>query len=411
MYVFPPMRNKMKNPDILVVGGGASGIIAAITAAGRGASVTVLERGKKPLLKLLRTGNGRCNLTNTGSDRSVYHGTDPSFAHEILKNFSVQETISLFLGLGVYTTNHDGWVYPYSEQAESVAKNMLLECSRLHVKIKNNEPVTGIAETASGFDVSTETWTYHADRVILSTGSSASLSDSEDENGPALAASLGLPCVKRTPALVPLITENIKKPGWAGVRIFGKVSLYAGDLFICSEEGQLQLTDYGISGIPVFCISGNAAKLMDAGQRCSVTIDFFPEMDAAALHAFLDFRKESLRREEPDLLLTGLFPEKLIPVLTRKNTLTDTRALTETIKSFRLKLKGTLGARSAQVLGGGVSTDAVDPETCESRLHPGLFLTGELLDIDAACGGWNLQFAWSTGVLAGRAAAKEMDNV
>ena len=255
------------------------------------------------------------------------------------------------------------------------------------------------------------TWTYHADRVILSTGSSASLADPEDENGPSLAAALGLPCVKRTPALVPLITENIKKPGWAGVRISGKVSLYAGDLFICSEEGQLQLTDYGISGIPVFCISGNAAKLMDAGQSCSVKIDFFPEMDSSALRAFLGFRKESLRRDAPDLLLTGLFPEKLIPVLTRKNTLKDTRALTEEIKSFRLKIKGTLGARSAQVLGGGVSTDAVNPKTCESRMHPGLFLTGELLDIDAACGGWNLQFAWSTGVLAGRAAAKEIDDV
>ena len=180
------MRNKMKNPDILVVGGGASGLIAAITAARRGASVTVLERSKKPLMKLLRTGNGRCNLTNTGSDRFVYHGTDPSFAHAVLKNFSVQETIALFLSLGVYTTNHDGWVYPYSEQAESVAKNILLECSRLHIKIKNNETVTRIVRIAPGFDVSTKTWTYHADKVILATGSSASLSDSEEENGPSL---------------------------------------------------------------------------------------------------------------------------------------------------------------------------------------------------------------------------------
>ena len=404
------MRSKMKNPDILVVGGGASGIIASIEAARLGASVTVLERDKKPLAKLLRTGNGRCNLTNTGSDRSVYHGSDPSFARKILKNFTVQETISLFLSLGVYTTNHDGWVYPYSEQAESVAKNLLLECSRLRIKIKTNENVTGITKTASGFEVSTETWTYHPDRVILAAGSSASLRDPEDENGPSLAASLGLPCIKRTPALVPLISENDGRPGWSGVRIFGKISLYAGELFISSETGQLQLTDYGVSGIPVFCISGNAAKLMDAGQNCSIIIDFFPEMDADALRAFLDFRKESLGRDEPDLLLTGLFPEKLIPVLTRKNKLTDTRALTERIKFFRLKLKGTLDFRHAQVLGGGVATDAVDPGTCEARLCPGLFLTGELLDIDGACGGWNLQFAWSTGVLAGRAAAKEIKN-
>lgn len=402
------MRNEMKNPDILVVGGGASGIIAAITAARRGASVTVLERGKKPLLKLLRTGNGRCNLTNTGSDRFVYHGTDPSFAHEVLKNFTVQETISLFLSLGVYTVNHDGWVYPYSEQAESVAKNLLLECSRLHIKIKTNETVTGISQTPSGYDVSTGTWTYHAGRVILATGSSASLSDPEDENGLSIAASLGLPYTERTPALVPLAARSEERPGWSGVRIFGKVSLYAGELFISSEEGQLQLTDYGISGIPVFCISGNAAKLMKAGQSCSVKIDFFPEMDAEALRAFLDFRKETLHRQSPDLLLTGLFPEKLIPVLTKKNTLTDTRALTERIKAFRIDIRGTLDARHAQVLGGGVLTKAFDPATCESRLHPGLYLTGELLDIDGACGGWNLQFAWSTGVLAGRAAAKEI---
>ena len=400
----------MKNPDILVVGGGASGVIAAITAARRGASVTVLEREKKPLQKLLRTGNGRCNLTNTGPDRFVYHGTDPAFAREVLRNFTVQETISLFLSLGVYTTNHDGWVYPYSEQAETVAKSLLMECSRLHVKVKNNEKVTGIKKTSSGFDVFTESWIYRAGRVILATGSSASLKSPEDENGPSLAASLGLPCIKRTPALVPLIAGGAERPGWAGVRIPGKVSLYAEDLFISSEEGQLQLTDYGISGIPVFCISGNAAKLMDAGHRCSVEIDFFPEMDTDELRAFLDFRRSSLLREEPDMLLTGLFPEKLIPVLTKKNSLSDTRALAENIKSFRLTVAGTQDARNAQVLGGGVLTEAVDPASCESRLHPGLFLTGELLDIDAACGGWNLQFAWSTGVLAGRAAAKETKN-
>ena len=170
-----------------------------------------------------------------------------------------------------------------------------------------------------------------------------------------------------------------------------------------SEAGQIQLTEQGVSGIPVFNISGKALILKDGGLPVTLKLDFFPDFDRAMTQAFLEKRRDLLATDDMKSILTGLFPEKLIPALT--GGAHSIEELTDNIKSCELQVKGSAGAGSAQVMSGGICTDEVNAATSESMVCPGLFITGELLDIDGACGGWNLQFAWSTGANAGRHAA------
>lgn len=390
--------------QVIIIGGGASGLMAGIMAARGGAGVTILEKEKRPGRKLLRTGNGRCNLTNTGDPHRAYHGTDPGFVAQALRAFSVQDTIAFFTGIGLYTTSRDGWIYPYAEQAESVLSCLLREAARLKIKIKNSETVLSVRKIKDHFDVATSSWTYRADSVILACGSSASLVKSQlPVNGISLAGSLGHRAIPQRPALVPLTCREAAKKGWAGVRIHGTCTLYANGMPIDSASGQIQLTEQGVSGIPVFNISGKALILLDGGLPVTLKLDFFPDFDRKMTRDFFAARQKMLGTEDMKTILTGVFPEKLIPALAKgASSLED---LTENIKAMELPVTGSPGEGSAQVLSGGIRTDEVDASTSESKLCPGLFITGELLDIDGVCGGWNLQFAWSTGANAGRHAA------
>jgi predicted Rossmann fold flavoprotein len=390
--------------QVIIIGAGASGLMAGIMAARGGAAVTILEKEKKPGRKLLRTGNGKCNLTNTGDPRHAYHGTDPGFAARALDAFSVQDTIRFFTEIGLYTTSKDGWIYPYAGQAESVLACLLREAAKLRIKIKNNETVTAVTKKDNHFDVQTSTWTYRADSVILACGTPASLVKSQLPcNGLTLAESLGHSTVPQRPSLVPLVCEGAEKKGWAGVRIQGTCSLWSEGIMLASETGQLQLTEQGVSGIPVFNISGRALILMGGGLPVTLKLDFFPDFDREMTQAFLESRRILLGTDDMKSILTGLFPEKLIPALI--SGAHNIAELTENIKACTLFVKGSAGAGSAQVMSGGIRTYEVDAATSESRICPGLFITGELLDIDGACGGWNLQLAWSTGANAGRHAA------
>ena len=390
--------------QVIIIGAGASGLMAGIMAARGGAGVTILEKEKKPGRKLLRTGNGKCNLTNTGDIRRAYHGTDPGFAARALDAFSVQDTIRFFTEIGLYTTSRDGWIYPYAGQAESVLACLLREAAKLKVKIKNNETVLAVTKREDRFYVQTSSWTYTADCVILSGGTAASLVKSQLPcNGLTLAESLGHSSVPQRPSLVPLACEGADKKGWGGVRIQGTCTLCTQGVELASETGQLQLTEQGVSGIPVFNISGRALILLDGGLPVTLKLDFFPDFDREMTKAFLESRRTLLGTDDMKSVLTGLFPEKLIPALT-KGTF-SIEDLTNRIKSCELHVKGSAGVGSAQVMSGGIRTDEVDAATSESMICPGLFITGELLDIDGVCGGWNLQFAWSTGANAGRHAA------
>lgn len=402
-----PVRNK-----VLIIGAGASGLFAAITAAEHGAEVTVLEKEKKAGRKLLMTGNGKCNFTNIGDSSHAYHGTDRSFAAEALKAFSPQDTIKKFTELGIYTLNRNGWVYPHSETAGSVLTTLLWRCRELKVKIKCDECVQRIEKNESGFIIYTKTWQYQADKLILSCGSEASLTSGQIPLvGFELAKEMGHSLVKPLPALVPLNIKRASACKWGGVRIEAEVSLYADGLYIDKAYGQVQLTDYGISGIPVFAISGHALRLLDAGFTVCVHLDFFPELEFDSLRKLLETKQmQHADRSSVDLLV-GILPERLIHAVTDRAASISSHndemyALAAAIKQYEVCVTGSRGFSFAQCSAGGIPTGEVNSGSCESKITPGLYITGEMLDIDGECGGWNLQFAWSTGYMAGQSAAR-----
>lgn len=397
----------MEKKKVCIVGGGAAGMIAAIMAARNHAAVTILEHNEKTGKKLLATGNGRCNLTNEKQEKMCYHSEHPELLWDILQNFPFEQTLDFFEKIGIYPVSKNGYFYPSSMQASSVQEVLEMEARFLKVKIKCKEHVKEIkvSDTKENprFSVVTETWQYPADAVILACGSQASEIDGADGSGYTLAKQLGLKVINPLPALVPLKGKGNYFSKWAGTRIYGKIYLQSQNEIVQTEEGELQLTDYGISGIPVFQLSGLAAKLLQHQHSVTLMIDFLPDVTPKELEELLLKRKELCPYKTTKELCIGLFPKKLIEVLVDKKT--DLSTLAEKIKKFSMEIVGTKPFSNAQVCQGGVSLEEISPKTMECKKIPGLYLAGELLDADGICGGYNLQWAWSSGACAGKEAA------
>lgn len=389
---------------VLIIGGGASGLMAAVWAAKSGAKVTLLEKENKLGKKILASGGGRCNLTNTGDPTGEYRGHDPSFAASVLQRFSVEETLSLFESLGLLMTDHDHWIYPYSEQSHSVLRLLMNACASADVKIKTGEKVIALKQQADGtFLAETETWHYEAEAVILCGGTSASEVTSADNSVTEIARHFQHTILPYLPALTYLKSQSPLCRSWGGVRCQGRVTLSIDDKPFISKEGQLQLIDGGVSGIPVFQVSRYAAEALNQKKNVSVTLDFLPPFDDTALRAV--YERGMALSHEKGVFLAGYFPEKLAQVM--KNHVATAEDFVTIVKHCRLDISETGSLKNAQVASGGVATDDIDARTCESKKVKNLFICGEMLDIDGDCGGWNLQFAWSTGALAGKAAAGE----
>ncbi len=391
----------MDKKRVIIVGGGASGLMAAITAAKNGAAVTILEQNEKPGKKICATGNGKCNFTNTQVQADAYRSNNPGFEKEVLKQFSVEETVSFFTQLGIYPVNkNNGYLYPHSGQAASVAEVLCMEARSLGVKIKTNEHVQGLSVENNIWKIHTAGWTYESDAVILANGSKASAVSGSDGSGYELAAALGHQIIEPLPALTALKCKNTGFSGWAGVRTEGRVSLFVNGEKIIEETGELQLTDYGVSGIPVFQISRYGIRALKQGQKVALNLNFLPEFSKEQLSLFLRTRKENSPYKGKKEFLTGLFPDKLIKVLLAA------KDLEEAISSYPLKVTGFQPFEQAQVCSGGVDTREVNNKTLESKMNHGLYFAGELLDIDGKCGGYNLQWAWSSGYVAGMNAGR-----
>ncbi len=390
--------------DICIVGGGPAGLMAALWAAKNGSRVTVLEQNDRPGKKLLVTGNGKCNITNTDQDIRHYHGGDPLFAEVVLQRFTAQKTIGFFTKLGIFTKNRNGWIYPYCEQAQAVLKLLEDEARRRKVRIKTREHVTGVDRFEKGFTVHTEGWQYPADRIILCGGGPASSVQGSSADTMELAARLGHSIVPPLPALVPLRGRGKAYSQWAGVRMDGMVTLYINDKECRREMGEIQFTEYGVSGIPVFQVSIDAVRAVQKGHHVLLTLDLLPEFTDDELEAFLADRKDARRGLTDQELFVGLLPDKMIRVITGKSPRTP-EAYAKLLKAYPVPVKGAHSLERAQVCSGGVSLSEVNPMTMESRLVPGLYFAGEILDVCGDCGGYNLQWAWSSGALAGRAAS------
>ena len=249
--------------QVIVVGGGASGLAAAIAAAENGAAVTLLEQNENPGRKICVTGNGRCNLTNRDMRPDIFRGQHPEFVEEILAQFTLEDTLAFFEKLGVAFTERNGWLYPRSNQAKCIPELLILKARALKVKIKTREHAESVSWENGRWKVQTSGWTYEGDKVILANGSKASQVTGSDGSGYELAANLGHHIIRPLPALTGLRCKGNVFSAWAGVRTDAKVTLLIDGKRFVEESGEVQLTDYGISGIPVFQLSSYAIRALD----------------------------------------------------------------------------------------------------------------------------------------------------
>ncbi len=392
---------------VIVIGAGASGIMAAITAASKGCDVTVLEGQPKPLKKLLLTGNGRCNFTNLDwTDKTVIRSGNAEKAFDIINSFDCNGVISFFRKLGIESKEHDGWVYPLNESAAAVAKLLLYRAEELKIKIKTNQKVVSVESLEDGgFLVHTQDWKYEADSVIISTGSCARTDNSDCDIVFDTANRYKIKCRPFLPAITSLKSNKKGLAKWSGVRVDGAIELFNGNEKITCAKGQLQLTEYGISGIPVFEISRYAVELLNKESKNDIYLkmDFMPDKELTELQNDIADIKTRFPGRNTKTILLGFLNERLADFIASKNG--NIEDCISDIKSFCMPISGYMGMDKAQACIGGIDIDELT-DALEARKCPGLYFTGEAVDVDGKCGGYNLQWAWSSGYAAGNAACK-----
>lgn len=397
-----------------IIGAGASGMAAALAAAENPeVEVLVLERQSRVGRKLLATGNGRCNLTNLHALEGGYHGESPDFSQAALTRFSPEETLAWFRSLGLYTVvEPSGRVYPYSDQANSVVDVLRLAMDKPNITLVTGFTVEKIRREPDGFTLSSREDSYFCDKVIVACGGLAGSKLGGTMSGYQLLGKLGHRSTRLRPALVQI------KCGWGGVvglkgvRANCHVKILRDDHVFAQSTGELQFTEMGLSGPVIFEISRDVC--FGKGDW-RARLDFLPEMSQEELEEMLLERQQ--RNFPMEELLTGILHNRLGRVLTKaagiggrqagELTREEIAQVCRTVKDFDIPLTEPLGMDSAQVTAGGVLTENFDPQTLESRLVPGLYACGEVLDVDGDCGGYNLQWAWSSGRCAGLHAGKE----
>ncbi|MBQ7035872.1 MAG: NAD(P)/FAD-dependent oxidoreductase [Clostridia bacterium] len=388
--------------DTAIIGGGASGLAAAIMAARRGKSVLLLERLPRVGKKILSTGNGRCNITNAQISPENYHGTDASFSKEALSKFPVSETMAFFASLGLpLWEGENGKLYPKSLQATSVLDLMRLELTRLGVAETVDTNIVSLSKKGDGFLLKSEDGrSFSSKNVICAFGGKAAPSMGTDGAGYSLLTKMGHKLIKPLPSLCQLKTENPMR-ALKGVKHEGEAAIYIDGKAVRTTKGEILFTDYGISGPPVFNLSRMASEGISTGRKVTVSLNLMPEYTEDGIFAMLRKRRQALPHLDGESFLYGMLP-KLLGREVLKRAKND-RELAYLLHSFPLTVSGVMPWANAQVTAGGIDTKDVNPQTMESRLVPGLYLIGELLDVDGDCGGYNLQWAWSSAYMAANA--------
>ena len=394
---------------VLVIGGGAAGMMAALTAAENGHAVTLLERQGRVGRKLMATGNGRCNLTNHHVSPAHYHGETPDFCRHALAAFDVESTLLYFAGLGLLTTAEDsGRVYPFSNMAGSVLDVLRYGLERPGIQVCTGQAVTAVKRIAEGFTVRTETEVFAARKVILAAGGAAGSKVGGVMDGYRLAKALGHHRTVLYPSLVQLKTDPTYPRALKGVKAECGIAILRGGERVAENRGEVLFTEYGVSGPAIFDISRTVST---GGEELVCALDFFPDWEPRDVLDWLRLRRETMGTHEASTLLVGSCHTRLGQMLCKAAGFTTQRAadltdsdlerIAQQVKRFALPITGTCGFDQAQVTAGGLRTEEFDPETLESRVVPGLYACGEVLDVDGDCGGFNLQWAWSSGHLAG----------
>ena len=396
---------------VLIIGAGASGMAAALTASeNEETRVLLLERQARVGRKLLSTGNGRCNLANLSPIEGRYHGEDPAFCLPALSRFDAEDDLAYFQKLGLLTvTEPSGRVYPLSDHAGSVVDVLRFALEKPNIELRLGERVTFLEPGNGGFSVQTETERLSADKVIVACGGCAGEKLGGVKDGYTLLRELGHRRTGLYPALTQVRTGTKYPRALKGVKADCRITLLAGRHRLCESAGELLFTETGVSGPAVFDLSRAVSA---GGAGLALSLDFLRNRDEAEVSDLLRERCARFPALPADTLFTGKVHNRLGKMLCQAAALPqgplsllseeDLARAVRAAKDFRLPVLGTAGFESAQVTAGGMDTSQFDPETLESRLCPGLFACGEVLDIDGDCGGFNLLWAWSSGRLAGR---------
>ena len=432
--------------DCVIIGGGAAGMAAAIAVKRSGAqSVLLIEKNDSLGKKLKQTGNGRCNFTNRNMQASCFRSESPSFIEAFLKQFSYEDCLRFFHSIGVLEKLRGDYVYPHSDQAKSLVFSLENAMRELGVELMCSTEVKAIRNSGkkenSLFEISCcteeelkkekafkaeknikpkKTFKLKAKKLLICTGGLAMPSSGSTGEGYRFAEALGHTVLSPFPSLCPIYTEEKFVKAWAGVRVDTELSLFDGEELLFRDRGELQCTEYGISGIVVFQCSRLVHELLKKNGKAILSLSFFPEFKEEEFLHFLLKRKEERSAQYGRDFLLALLPDKLVSVLFQKAQFPVDKMLSEISKDkirelcrllfhFPFKASKIADFTKAQCTAGGISVSEVYPESMESKLCPKLYFAGEILDVDGLCGGYNLHFAFGSGILSGRAMGRRND--
>ena len=409
----------MKNYDIAIIGGGASGLAAAVFAARAGASVIILEKSARVGRKLLATGNGTCNISNAGELFPAYHGKSPDFAVPALTAFNSGKVADFFASIGVEcVTREDGRMYPLCAQAGAVLDCLRMECAALGVVEQCDAKVEAIQSHRDMLTLSAGGKSIGTRRAILCTGGAAAPKLGGDAEAYLLPLALGHTCTALAPSIVQLTTDTGYIRSLKGVRVDGCISIELnGEVVACSTD-EILFADYGLSGPAAMQVSRHVAANREKSANMTAVLDLIPVLSEREVAYSIEMRIAMKGRTIGDLL-TGLLQKRLGQTVLRSLgyalssdvgslATKDVRVIASAIKRWSVRVTGTRGLSDAQVTAGGLNTSEFDAVTMRSRLESKLYVAGEVLDIDGDCGGFNLQWAWSSAYIAAQSAVASL---
>ncbi|MGH4137521.1 NAD(P)/FAD-dependent oxidoreductase [Clostridium sp.] len=406
--------------SLIIVGGGAAGLTSALIAKISGIDVAIIEGSDRVGKKILTTGNGRCNISNTNINITRYHSENPDFSKNTLDSFTINNTIDFFQNLGIpLVTLDDGKIFPMSLQASSVLDILRFSLEEKNIPVYINTKAKQIIKKNKGFKILiADDITYECEKLIIATGGKSAPKTGSDGSGYTLAKQLGHSVISPVPALVQLKLNYDRLKALSGVKFDGNAEIFIDNKSIQKEFGEILFTDYGISGPPILQLSRTASYALAKNNKVSLQIDLLPTISAEDLKIFLENHWSIFGNRSLNNSLIGIINKKVIPIILKHAKiedihklccnleLTEKNAIYELLKEWKFEVSGTNSFSNAQVTAGGINTNEINPQTLESNIVPNLYFAGEILDVDGDCGGFNLQWAWSSGAVAGINASK-----
>ena len=371
---------------VIVIGAGASGLAAAIMLSRNNNEVIILERNNICGKKLLITGSGRCNYFNSDFTTSHFNSSNRKLLESIINDKSKDEVLDFFNSIGIIPTIKEGYYYPYSNQASSIKNALEQEAINSNVEIIYNTYVKDIVKNNNEFIITTDNKTYNCEKVVVATGSKAYKKTGSEGNLYEVLKKLGHNIIKPLPALVQLKAEEKYLKEWKNIRTKATLRLYENNNFIKEEKGEVQLTDYGISGICTMNLSSIVARSLDQGKKIDIEINFYNELNS------MNYKLANLLIKLSNININSKWSN-----LKKEEKV----SLAKNIISHKLNIIGTNSFDTSQTCSGGVALFEVNLDTMESKIIDGLYLIGEILDVDGECGGYNLGFCFITGIKAG----------